>query len=52
MVPRPNLGDNSNLLSAPVHSTEAYFPFPKEEAIALTPGLMARGLTLQNKKDG
>ena len=36
MVPRPNLDGDSNLFSALVHSVEAYLPFPREEAVALT----------------
>ena len=36
MVPRPNLDGDSNLFSALVHSVEAYLPFPREQAVALT----------------
>ena len=36
MVPRSNLDGDSNPFSVSIYSTEAYFPFPREEAVALT----------------
>ena len=36
MVPRSNLDGDSNPFSVSIYSAEAYFPFPREEAVALT----------------